>query len=229
MTHLHICFGANFPLLRPATAGLTWIIKIKSFPIIQRGAWMTAATGHYARKYGVATAAQGPPSFFWKESQWRSNLTEQTWAPPEGFLIKVCSERPPVSPRWNQSSPPRAPCPNRKFSLCHQSAKGYLTALWVASGVCAHFYEHQGHYLPVRGSLPALGSPWALLIWHCRATLTSITWEQPISLLALALPCSHYVSVEKRHANQQQQISNQMCSRVTRTSFWNILTQKSAP
>lgn len=39
---------------------------------------MTAATGHYARKYGVATAAQGPPSFFWKESQWRSNLTEQT-------------------------------------------------------------------------------------------------------------------------------------------------------
>lgn len=25
---------------------------------------MTAATGHYARKYGVATAAQGPPLFF---------------------------------------------------------------------------------------------------------------------------------------------------------------------
>lgn len=84
---------------------------------------------------------------------------------------------------------------------------GYLTALWVASGVCAHFYEHQGHYLPVLGSLPALGSPWALLIWHCRATLTSITWEQPISLLALVLPCSHYVLVEKRRANQQQQIS----------------------
>lgn len=84
---------------------------------------------------------------------------------------------------------------------------GYLTALWVASGVCAHFYEHQGHYLPVLGSLPALGSPWALLIWHCRATLTSITWEQPISLLALVLPCSHYVLVEKCRANQQQQIS----------------------
>lgn len=47
---------------------LTRIIKM-SFPKIQRGAWMTAAAGRYARKNGVAAVAQGPPLDFWRESR----------------------------------------------------------------------------------------------------------------------------------------------------------------
>ncbi len=124
------------PPLRPTTAGssgLTRIIKM-SFPKIQRGAWMTAAAGRYARKYGVATVAQGPPLDFWRESQRRSNLTEQTWAPPEGFLIKACSKRPPVSPRWNQSSPPRAPVPKSKVLSLPSISRGVsdspLSGIW---------------------------------------------------------------------------------------------------
>lgn len=124
------------PPSRPTTAGssrLTRIIKM-SFPKIQRGAWMTAAAGHDARKYGVATVAQGPPLDFWRESQWRSNLTEQTWAPPEGFLIKASTKRPPVSPRWNQSSPPRAPVPKSKVLSLPSISRGVsdspLSGIW---------------------------------------------------------------------------------------------------
>lgn len=74
------------------------------------------------------------PLVFWRESQWRSNLTEQTWAPPEGFLIKVCSERPPVSQWWNQSSPPRAPVPKSKVLSLPSISKGVsdspLSGIW---------------------------------------------------------------------------------------------------
>lgn len=182
------------------------------------GGWMTAVAGLCARKYGAATATQGPPTFLVRKSMAKLHLRV--------FWLKYFQSG-HLSPHDEINSVRRELSHlNRKFPLCHQSVKRCLTTFWVASGVCAHFYEHQGHYLPVRGSSPARGSPWALLIWHHRVTLTSITWEQPISLLALALPCSHYVSVEKRRTNQTTIDFNQMCSRVPRSNFGKYIDSK---